>query len=317
MLYWSIGRQILDVASSRPWTLKLTGMLARDLGKAFPGAKQWTVRNLKFMCIFVDSWPQNAIADSLITQVTWQHHMLLMVKVKNQAIREWYLLQTIDNRWSSNALSDRIAGNLHRKTIEQQNPDRGRRSLPKTVDQVPSSRTYFRVKHQQRQRLRDSLIKLGSGLAFVGSQLRLRSEEQTCLVDLLFYHVRLHRFLVVALRVDPITSECRSRLTTCIAVADKVLRTEKDDSTLGLIACSHPDGPTIEYVLPKTRSGARPTAYQFGRELSGPLREELPSSEDLGYVLETLGTQEDSGETPRRPPSPFGSPHPQHPRTGR
>ena len=279
MLYWSIGRKILDVAPSRPWTLKLTGMLARDLRKAFPGAKQFNLRSLRFMCIFADSWSQRAMVDGLVTQVTWQHHMLLLAKVKNPSIREWYLRQAVENGWSLKALSSRIAGNLYSKHLQEQTPGAGRLSIPKPPNRVSSSRTHFRVRHQQCQRLRDLLIKLGSGLAFVGSQLQLQNDEQTCLVDLLFYHVRLHRFLVVDLRFDPPTSECRSRLTTCLAAADRLLRTDKDDPTLGLIVCSYPDGATLEYVLPRSRSGGRAATCQiWPQNCRKLLREELPSN---------------------------------------
>jgi predicted nuclease of restriction endonuclease-like (RecB) superfamily len=47
--------------------------------------------------------------------------------------------------------------------------------------------------------LRDLLLELGRGFAFVGSQVPLEVGDETFYIDLLFYHVRLHCYFVIEL----------------------------------------------------------------------------------------------------------------------
>jgi len=70
----------------------------------FPAMKGFSVRNLKYMRKFAGAWPDGAIVQELLAQITWYHHIALLNKVKDPAEREWYVRETIRHGWSRNVL---------------------------------------------------------------------------------------------------------------------------------------------------------------------------------------------------------------------
>ncbi len=56
LLYWQIGRDILQRQSREGWGAKVIERLAHDLRTAFPDMKGFSPRNLKYMRSFAQAW---------------------------------------------------------------------------------------------------------------------------------------------------------------------------------------------------------------------------------------------------------------------
>jgi hypothetical protein len=153
--------------------------------------------------------------------------------------------------------------------------------------------------------LRDLLLELGRGFAFVGSQVPLMVGDETFYLDLLFYHLRLHAYIVIELKTGHFKPEYAGKLNFYLSVADDLIRTPLDGPTLGLLLCEGRNRAVVEYALRDVAKPIGVSTYRVTRELPAPLREDLPSIEDLEGVIEKMRGEleaarksEEAGEGP-------------------
>jgi predicted nuclease of restriction endonuclease-like (RecB) superfamily len=71
VLYWSIGRDILDRQKVEGWGTKVIERLAKDRGTEFPGIEGFSPRNLKYMRAFAEAWPEKEFVQQAIAQLPW------------------------------------------------------------------------------------------------------------------------------------------------------------------------------------------------------------------------------------------------------
>ncbi len=69
LLYWDIGRMILDRQEREGWGAKVIDRLAADLGEAFPYMRGFSARNLKYMRAFAEAWPDRAIVQEPLARI--------------------------------------------------------------------------------------------------------------------------------------------------------------------------------------------------------------------------------------------------------
>ena len=113
-------------------------------------------------------------------------------------------------------------------------------------------------------------------------------DGQVFYVDLLFYHVRLHCYFVIELKVGPFKPEYAGKLNFYLSAADDLLRTASDAPTLGLLLCESRGGSVVEYALRDVAKPIGVSTYRVTRQLPAPLRTEIPSIEDLKEVVGKL-----------------------------
>jgi predicted nuclease of restriction endonuclease-like (RecB) superfamily len=139
--------------------------------------------------------------------------------------------------------------------------------------------------------LRDLLLELVRGFAFVGSQVPLVVGDETFYLDLLFYHVRLHAYFVIELKTGNFKPEYAGKLNFYLSAADGLIRTPPDGPTLGLLPCEGRNGAVVEYALRDIAKPIGVSTYRVTRELPAPLQDDLPSIEDLQGVVKKLRSE--------------------------
>ena len=139
-------------------------------------------------------------------------------------------------------------------------------------------------------RLRDLLLELGRGFAFVGSQVPLVVDGRSFYIDLLFYHVRLHCYFAIELKTGDFQPEYAGKLSFYISAIDGTMRTPVDGPTIGLLLCESRSGQ-LWSALQNLVQPIGVSTYRVTRELPEPVREELPSVEDLQDVVKKLHSE--------------------------
>jgi predicted nuclease of restriction endonuclease-like (RecB) superfamily len=132
LLYWGIGREILQRQNEEAWGSKVIERLAKDLRAEFPDMQGLSPRNLKYMRALADAWKDEAIVQQAVAQIPWGHNVRVLDLVKDRTERLWYIEQTIKNGWSRNVLVMQIESGLYRRkgnattnfaaTMPQHNP---------------------------------------------------------------------------------------------------------------------------------------------------------------------------------------------------
>src|SRR5262245_45016006 len=115
VLYWQIGRDILQRQAQEGWGAKVIDRLAADLHRAFPDMTGLSPRNLKYMRAFAAAWPDEPIVQGPLAQITWYHNIALLEKLQTQAERLWYARATVEHGWSRNVLVHWIESDLHQR----------------------------------------------------------------------------------------------------------------------------------------------------------------------------------------------------------
>lgn len=305
LLYWTIGCDLSRRFQTEGWGTKINERLANDLQTAFPGVEGFSPRNLRYMRSFAEAWPEPDILQQLIAKLPWGHNVRVLDRIKDRPTREWYLRAALEHGWSQNVLVHMISGQLHER--EGKALTNFQRTLPPSgsdmAEQVlrdPYNFDFLTLAQPIAERelekslllhLRDLLLELGRGFAFIGSQAPLSVGGRSFYVDLLFYHVRLHCYFAIELKTGEFQPEYAGQLGFYIAAIDGTLRTGGDGPTIGLLLCESRNGPVVEYALQSLIQPIGVSTYRITRELPEPVREELPSVEDLQEVVTKLRTE--------------------------
>jgi len=116
LLYWQIGRDILERQDKHGWGAKFIDRLYDDLHREFPNMKGYSSSYLKYMRRFAEECPNCQIGQQTADQLPWFHNVTLLTKASSSKDREWYARATIEHGWFRNVLVHQIEGGLiHRE----------------------------------------------------------------------------------------------------------------------------------------------------------------------------------------------------------
>jgi len=266
LLYWGIGRDILSRLQSEGWGAKVVDRLAHDLLKAFPGMTGFGARNLKYMRAFAEAYPDQQFVQQVVAQLPWGHNVRILEMVKAPAEREWYIRQAVESGWTRNVLVHQIEGDLHRRqgravTNFQRTLPAPQSELAQELLKDPYNFDFLTLGAEMLERdlerglidhLRDLILELGKGFAFVGNQYHLEIGGQDYFLDLLFYHLRLRCHVVNDLKIEEFRPEFAGKMNFYLSAVDDLLRHVDDTPSIGLILCKDP-WFNLEHVAMKAR----------------------------------------------------------------
>lgn len=305
MLYWDIGQRILHKQAEQGYGTKVIDRLAADLRQAFPDMKGFSPRNLKYMRAFAAAWPDRALVQQTVAQLTWGQNIVLLEKLDQDQDRLWYAARTLEHGWSRNILSLQIEGQAHLRQ------GRAQTNFPATLPATESDmavqifkdpclfdflgtdapRREAELERGLVAHIQKFLLELGQGFAFVGRQVHLEIGDQDFYLDLLFYHLKLRRYVVIELKARKFEPGDGAQLGMYMTAVDRLLTHPDDKPTLGLLLVREKNRVLVEYALagstqpisvaewetqltralPQELEGSLPTIEQIEAELSGDL----------------------------------------------
>ena len=115
LMYWDIGRSILERQRTEGWGAKVIDRLSHDLKIAFPDMSRFSPRNLKYMRTFADAWPDRAIVQRTVAQLPWRSNLTLLEKLDDPQIRLWYAQQAVERGMGKDMLAIQIEARLHER----------------------------------------------------------------------------------------------------------------------------------------------------------------------------------------------------------
>ncbi|MEM9449894.1 MAG: PDDEXK nuclease domain-containing protein [Cyanobacteria bacterium P01_E01_bin.6] len=296
LLYWQLGKEILQRQEQEGWGAKVITQLSKDLKHEFPNMKGFSRTNLMYMRAFAAAYPDESIIQEVLGQIPWYHNITLLDKINTNNERLWYAQATIGNGWSRNVLVTQIENGLHlrqgsaitnfKTTLPQPQSNLAQQLLkdPYNFDFLTISQD---IKEQELERalvdhIRTFLLELGTGFAFMGNQYPIEVDGREYRLDLLFYHVQLRCYIVIDLKMGEFEPEYSGKMNFYVSAVDEILRHADDHPTIGIILCKSKRKTTVEYAL---RGLDAPIAVST-HTLPKPLQEQLPSAEVLEQELD-------------------------------
>jgi predicted nuclease of restriction endonuclease-like (RecB) superfamily len=303
-LYWSLGRDILDRQSREGWGAKIVDRLAADLKAAMPETKGFSPRNLKYMRRFAQLWPEPAFVQQLLHKLPWFHLCTIIDKLGDAKERDWYVHAAIEHGWSRNVLAFQIQTRAHRRvgnavtnfshTLPTPESDLARESL-----KDPYRFDFLRLGDDALEReielalvrhITQFLLELGTGFAFVGRQKLLTVGGDEFFIDLVFYHLKLRRYVVIELKGRKFQPGDVGQLGFYLAAIDGQVKGPDDGPTIGLLLCKTKNEVVAEYALSGMKSPMGVAEYQLIESLPKDLEANLPSVERIEEELNRLPT---------------------------
>ncbi len=126
LLYWDIGRLILERQEREGWGAKIIERLSADLQETYPDMKGLSPRNLKYMRAFAVAWTDRSFVQQLAAQIPWFHNCILLDRIPDSATRIWYIRAAIEQV----SLSGKLKSSRNFRTNSKAACRRWRRLMP-------------------------------------------------------------------------------------------------------------------------------------------------------------------------------------------
>lgn len=301
MMYYKIGIEILHRQDAEGWGAKVVDRLSADLKHAFPEMHGFSPRNLKYMRRFAEAWPDDQIVQRTVAQLPWRHNICLLEKVKEPNRRLAYAMAAIEHGWSKTILELQ----LENYTLERtgKTPSNFHKTLPDVqsdmVQQMfkdPYLLDFTGADANSREKdiedgltnhITQFLLELGQGFSFVGRQVHLELAGHDYYIDMLFYHLRLRRFVVIELKAVPFDPGMMGQLSFYQSVVDDTLRYKTDGKTIGLLLVKSKDETIVKYSLEGINKPIGVASWETAIEsdIADKWKSSLPTIEELEAEL--------------------------------
>ncbi len=324
-LYWDIGGKIVERQKLEGWGTAVIERLAKDLQQAFPGVKGFSARNIWRMRAFYLAYTQqiqelsNSVAEldgqnlpQAVAEIPWGHNVLLLEKVKDVQARLWYIHKTLEQGWSRSVLWHHIDTKLYQRQFQPERAANFQLTLPpaqsdlvREVLKDPYNFDFLTLADDAQEKdlergllehIREFLLELGVGFAFVGNQYHLNIGDEDFYIDLLFYHLRLRCFVVIDLKMKEFKPEFSGKMNFYVSAVDDLLRHPDDHPSIGIILCKTKNQTLVEYALRDVNKPIGVSTYQLRDALPEQLQGSLPTIEQLEAELEAVSVDIDEEE---------------------
>ena len=239
--------------------------------------------------------------EAIIAKISWGHHVILMDKVSTAGERFWYMINTLEHGISRNMLAMQIESRLFDRQVKTQ-------KISNFQDTLPALQTDFanymlkdpyifdfvqakekaderNIEQQLTEHITKFLMELGQGFAFVGKQVHFEVGGSDFYVDLLFYHVKLHAFVVVELKTSEFEPGDAGQLNFYVNLVNDKCKTEHDNDTIGILLCKGKSKVLAEYALKSIKQPIGVSDYQLSKAVPEDLQSQLPRIGDLENEL--------------------------------
>ncbi|MBN1112467.1 MAG: DUF1016 family protein [Bacteroidales bacterium] len=297
--YWNIGKAIVEEEQNgkdrAEYGKELIKQLALKLSKEH--GRGFTETNLKYMRQFYLLFEKS---HTLRDELSWTHYRLLL-KVKDEKARQFYMQESVECNWSTRSLErqinnlyyDRMLMSKNTEVIKNEANEKTNTQTPSDIIKDPyvleflglKDNTDFRESELEQaiiDKLQDFLIELGKGFAFVGRQYKLSTESgKHFYTDLVFYNYILKCFLIIDLKTNELTHQDIGQMDMYVRYFEDKIRQKTDNPTIGLILCTEKDSTVVKYSLLNDSNQIYASKYMTY----------LPTEQELKKEIEISRTQ--------------------------
>ncbi len=241
----------------------------------------------------------------LCLQMPWGHIVLILQKADSPKEVKYYLQQTIQNNWSRAVLQMQIESNLYGRQGKAINNFKN--TLPEPDSDLANSllkdpyNFYFlnltaQVKEQElEQKLVENitrfLLELGKGFAYMGRQFTVTVGGKEYRTDLLFFHTKLKRYIIIELKVTEFEPEFLGKLNFYLTAIDKLVKEADDKPTIGILLCKNKNNVVVDFALQDIRKPMGVSEFTY-KQLPKNIKLALPTLEQLTQQLNEPGRKD-------------------------
>ena len=326
--YWNMGGELVTRKAEERWGSGVVEQVSLDLQKEFPNSKGLSADNLwamkRWYSFYADKFQDEKLVrcvqelyDSgnlpitsgvipfpeMFGLIPWGHH-LDVVRLSNtlpEAV--FYLKKTIQEGWKRIVLQRFLKAGLYAKhggaisnfkeLLPMEQAELVQEITKENYDfgfvELPADYTEQNLEMALEQHISRFLLELGNGFAFIGRQKEIIIDGVSRRIDMLFYHVRLHCYVVVELKAVRFEPEFAGKLNFYVNAVNDILCREGDNPTIGILICSDMKQTEVRYSF---RGLSTPIGVATYDNIQiAEIERELPSVEQLQQKIKQLETQ--------------------------
>ena len=280
LTYYEIGAIINQ---RKVWGNKYVERLSTDLKEYGSG---YSYESLKKMSQFAKEFTNEEIRLQPATQIPWYTLVRIMNKSNSHEEMLWYINQTYKNGWSRAMVLNQFKLKAYeRSLIEVETSPVITFSTELTNElfrdtyvfdfiDINNIKTEKELQNSLLQNISKFILELGNGFSFVSEKYKLRVEDDYYEIDLLFYHIPSHSYVVIELKTTKFKPEYIGQLLFYTNYIDAYIKSELDSNTIGIVLCPEANGFVCKTTLMNTKNIAI-SKYKFINELPEYLERKL------------------------------------------
>lgn len=303
--YWNIGRRIVEEEQNgkerADYGEFLITTLANSLTHTFGSA--YNKRNLQYFRKFYQLFPDLEIVNTRVHNLTWSHYRRLLTVHETDA-RYWYLNEANEQMWSVRTLDrnvstqyyhrlmqspkkEKVIAEMQQKTADFQKNKYELIKSPVVAEFLGFSSTDYSETDLEKAiitHLRDFLMELGRGFAFVARQQHIVTETDDYFIDLVFYNIELKCYVLIDLKIGKITHQDVGQMDMYVRMYDDLKRKSDDNPTIGIVLCSKTDEDIARYSILHDSNQIFMAKYMTYLPTEEELRAEIETQKQMFYL---------------------------------
>lgn len=308
--YWQLGKELHDRKDKFSYGQSFYKTISRDLRRELPDVKSFSETNLRYMQKFAELYSEVSNLPQLgedfrseeiepLFAIPWGHHKIIIDKCNGNPKKALFFVnQVIQNNWSRAVLLNFLDTDLYERqgkaitnfnlTLPAMQSDLAQEITkdPYKFDFITLTQSYNEKELKDAlDNIQKFLLELGNGFAFVGREYRIEIGSTENFIDMLFYHIHLHCYVVVEVKVTEFESSYAGQLGTYVVAVNHQLKTEKDEPTLGLLVCKSKDDIKAQYALEASSQPLGVSAYELSKLIPENFKGSLPSIDEIESEL--------------------------------
>ena len=292
LLYWNIGKRIVEEEQGGEDRAEYGKQLIKNLSKELEPlyGSGYSIRQLELMRQFYGVFSNT---NALRSQLNWTQYKLL-IRMDSEDKREFYILESVKNNWSSRelerqinaALFERLLLSNDKKSVLEVAKEEKMPQKPHEIIKDPmvleflgleQKSSYYEKDLEQAiiSNLQGFLLELGNGFSFVARQKRLHIEGDDFFVDLVSYNRLLQCFVIFEIKTHKLTHQDVGQLQMYVNYYDRVEKKGFENPTIGVLLCADKNDAVVKYTLPEDNKTILASEYQLYLPTEKELLEEL------------------------------------------
>lgn len=303
VFYFYLGSEIKKQRENYSYGDNFFTTLSNDLKGKFPDVKSFSPTNLRYMERFYSLYENFPQLGEELKQVPWGHHKYIIDKFSDNPSKALFFInKTIENNWSRSVLLNFIDTDLYERqgnaiTNFKETLPATESDLAQEMTKDPYNFDFLSITEKYNEKeLKDALenniakflLELGKGFSFVGREYRLEIGNKEKFIDMLFYNISLHCYVVIEIKTDEFDSDHIGQLGTYVSAVNHILKTEIDNPTIGLLICKTKDNVLAKYALESSNQPIGISEYELTKLYPVDFKSSLPTIEEIETELGEL-----------------------------
>ena len=315
--FWWLGHDIHHLKEKYAWGSHFYEKISKDLTKIIPNVKSFSPRNLLFMHQFYRMFPTAIITNQAGSQlktnqiseeehiffIPWGHIRMIMGKCRDEHDKAlFFVKKTFENNWSRAVLQNFLDTDLYERQgkavtnfAKTLTPVQG--DLAQAITKDPYNFDFISIREKYNEKelkdalmdsIKDFLLELGNGFAFVGREYRLMLGEKENFVDMLFFNIPLRCYVVLEVKITDFDASYAGKLGTYVVTVNHELKEDWMNPTIGLLVCKGLDKVEAQYALEASTQPIGVSGYELSKLIPEEYKGSMPTIEEIEAELENI-----------------------------